>query len=229
MSLDFDGLTVQADEILPILRDAAHGSVPVQDVDAAQNPGAWALAFAHAVAQSVERNALAAAVQALLASASLPEAQLGLELQRQTKTLGADALWPLVFAHAVAGRPEGAALAAAGIVPLAATGHATFDARACDLLEAPELAPRLRDTLLALAGGPARDWLVAHATSVLGGTSDSDTLGRIGAVATTLGSDALEALATALSARFAEAGEPLPTTTVTTLGAMVAARRSAGK
>jgi hypothetical protein len=227
MSVDFDGLSVEPAQFLPILREAAGGSVPVQDVDAAQNPETWALAFARAVDASAHRGELADAVAALLASTVPAEAQLGLEIQRQTNLLGATALWPLVFDHSARGRAELAALAASALVPLAVKGSATLDTGALALLEDPALAPRLRSALLTLVGALGRDWFFDH-LGALQGPNDDDTLGRIGAVAMTLGSGALEAFVATLSARLAEVGTPLPASSLQTLAAMVSVRRNAG-
>lgn len=229
MSVHFDGLSVEPAQFLSILRDAAGGSVPVQDVDAAQNPETWALAFARAVdASGAYRAELAAAVAALLASEVPAEAQLGLEIQRQTKVLGGAALWPIVFDHTASGRIDLAVSAASAIVPLAVEGSATLDARALVLLREPGLAPRLRATLLSLVGALSRDWLFDH-LGVLQGASDDETLGRIGAVAMTLGSGALDAFVATLQVRLAEAGTPLPASSLGTLAAMVTARRNAGR
>ena len=87
--------------------------------------------------------------------------------------------------------------------------------------------PRRRGTLLALVGALSRDWFFDH-LGVLQGASADETLGRIGAVAMTLGSDALEAFVAALKVRLAQAGMPLPESSVGTLAAMVTARRNAG-
>lgn len=226
--LEFDDLSVPPQEVLAILRAAAAGDVPVRDVWAAQNPDAWALAFAHAVYESALRPALTAATEKLLASSVLHEAELGVSLQDRFGLVGENVLWSVLFEQAAAGRRDQVLLAASALTALAAVGRATVDDRVLAWLEQPELAPVVRKELLALAGTQRRDWLLDH-IAVVQGASDKETLHFIGAVAIALGSEALESFARLLQVRFTEAGTPLPAETVATIAAMVAARRNAGR
>lgn len=225
---EFDGLSVPPEEVLPILRAAAAGDVPVRDVWAAQNPDAWALAFARAAHASTLRPALATATATLVASPVLQEAQLGFSVQDSFGLVGDKALWSALFEHAGAGRTDQVLLAASALTAMAAVGRATVDARVLDWLQQSDLAPQVRAELLALAGTQCLDWVLDH-IAVLQGDSDNQTLQFIGALVGSLGSEALAHFAGELQVRFAQAVTPLPTATVATLAAMVAARRRAGK
>jgi hypothetical protein len=226
--MDFDGVQVSESNLASILRDAAHGTVSVQDVEASQNPTSWALALVRAAAASSLRPALGRAVATLFESSDDSEVSLALEAQRQEPVVDGSLLWEILFEHAGAQRFEQAGRVALALVGLAGRGSQLYDDRLRDLLLRSDTPRELADKLLTLAGAHDRDWLVQHTELVLAG-SDDDTLMRIGEVAAALGSSALQDFAAKLAAACAAQGHPLPKSTLDTLAEMVDARRQAGR
>ena len=234
VALDFDGIRVTERNIGALLRDASHGSVPVRDLDAALNPGFWAGALAHQVAQGALRAALVREVTAMFRSSDPRERALALSIHdsAQPALLEAGALWQIFQTLAAEGRTAEALEAAQGLHILAGRGQAIdYDGHAGtvrDLLLRSETPRALADSLLTFVGDSDRAWLLEH-FEILRAGDDQQTLLRIGEVATRLGSAELRALAESLGVRFATAGMPLPRSTLDTLAAMIDARRRAGR
>ncbi len=223
----FDATVISDTNLGSILRDAARGEVPVRDLDAALNPTGWALALAQAVAESSLRPSLKRALATLFQSDEGHDVALALAVHSSQPLVDADLLWEILFARSNAKRFELAGGAASALITLSGLGALTFDVRLRDLLASRETPRPLVDMLLVLAGGHDRPWLLRRA-ELLVGDSDDDTLNRIGQVASSLGSNALEEFAHALATGLAARGRPLAKSVTDVVASMVEARRRAG-
>lgn len=225
--MQFEGVTLSDADVIVVLKDAAHGSVPVHDIEAAQNPGAWALALVHTLAGSPLRRALASAIATLLQSGDAEEVRLGIEAFRAQPIVDADVLWETLVEHTAAGRFAAAAEVSTALLRLAHDRHLSLDERLRDLIVKPSLSRELFDRLLNLAGALDADWL-AQQPDLFQGDTDDDTTLRVAEAGTAMGSAALATFVDALDARCATFGRTLPASTRKTLAAMIAARQKAG-
>ncbi len=224
--IDFEGATLREDNLLSILRDAAHGIVPVRDVEAAQNPTSWVLALVQTVAPSPLAGALTDALVALMRSADESEAALAVKAQSIEPLVDAAALWGVLFDQVAAGRLSIAETIAMALISQAGRGALPADPRLRDLLTRPGLSRSLFDELLTLAGVNERPWLLHH-PELLRGDSDDDTKLRIANVAGTLDGDTLADFGSALEKEWASRGAPLSEPVRDMVAAMVRGRRKA--
>src|SRR4051794_10452144 len=157
--MDFEGVTITEGNLESILRDAAHGRVPIRDVEASQNPASWALALVRELAGGPLQAALERALVALVESSDQDEVGFAIQALRAAPIVNGDLLWELLFTHAAANQAALATMIASTLVTLSGRGRLSYDDRARDLL-LRQIAPRdLFDKLLSLAGAHDRDWL----------------------------------------------------------------------
>ncbi len=233
MSFVFEDQTYVADEVLPVLRDAAHGFSRANDPDGRMNPESWGLAFAHAVAESDLRPALTDALRAMYAGNDEAELRLAFNIESALTALPAQELWNLLFAADPGALAEGGSDAARGgmiaasLLACMARGQTDVDPRAWLLLVRPDLAAAIRNPLLRIVGAlePAR---AASTVALFDAGDESDTLRRIQYAVSSLGSAALTTFVDTVAPALDKLGRPLGAESRAALAAMATARRNAG-